>query len=128
MDLVKPFHKISKHDVAKAGGKGASLGEMTQARIPVPPGFVVLADAFDQFITEANLHAEIETALGKVDNAAMHTVEAASENIQALVLNAPMPVDLENEILRDFAQLDCRYVAVRSSATAEDSSEAAWAG
>ncbi len=49
MSHLKFFKNISKHDVASAGGKGASLGELTQAGIPVPPGFVILASAFDRF-------------------------------------------------------------------------------
>ncbi len=73
--------KISKKDIALAGGKGASLGEMMQAGIPVPPGFVILAGAFDK-----------------------------------------------KEILAEFKKLKTKYVAVRSSATAEDSLSASWAG
>ena len=63
MNITPFFTELTKSDSAIAGGKGASLGEMTQAGIPVPPGFVVTTSAFDQFITEAGLKTEIEAIL-----------------------------------------------------------------
>ncbi|MEO6536240.1 MAG: PEP-utilizing enzyme [Candidatus Paceibacterota bacterium] len=128
MELLKPFNQIGKDDAAIAGGKGASLGEMTQAGIPVPPGFVILADAFERFIIETNLTIEIDSILSKVDHREMHTVEHASETIQGLILNVEMPADLKEEIEKSFKELNTEFVAVRSSATAEDGVEAAWAG
>lgn len=128
MALVKPFIELGRNDAATAGGKGASLGEMTQAGIPVPPGFVILADAFEQFVKETDLNVEIDAALDSVNVKEMHTIERASEKIQALILKARMPADIAVEIQKFFKQLDTRYVAVRSSATAEDSASAAWAG
>ncbi|MBI4087069.1 hypothetical protein HY416_03785 [Candidatus Kaiserbacteria bacterium] len=125
---IKLFSEISKDDAASAGGKGASLGEMTQAGIPVPPGFVVLAGAFEQFLEETDLLAEIDTILHTVQKEEMHTVEHASEKIQQLILEAKMPADIAAEIEKQFKGLDTPYVAVRSSATAEDSLSAAWAG
>ena len=64
--FTKSFQNLSKVDVALAGGKGASLGEMIQANIPVPLGFVVLSDAFERFIEETDLNVEIDTKLHKV--------------------------------------------------------------
>lgn len=125
---IKEFKNISKNDVAEAGGKGASLGEMTGAGIPVPPGFVVLAGAVEEFLAKADLTQEIETALDTVDHNVMHTVEGASEKIQHLILEAQMPEDIASEIKKDFEKLGTKFVAVRSSATAEDSETAAWAG
>ena len=55
MELIREFAKLGKGDAALAGGKGASLGEMTQAGIPVPPGYVILSDAFERFIEETKL-------------------------------------------------------------------------
>ena len=55
------FNKINKNDAPIAGGKGASLGEMTQAGIPVPPGFVILSNAFDRFLQETDLNIEIDS-------------------------------------------------------------------
>lgn len=126
--FTKPFPELSKHDANIAGGKGASLGEMTQAGIPVPPGFVVLADTFEKFIKETDINVEIDSILHTVDPKAMHTVDGASEKIQSLIKNATMPTDIADEILEQFEKLGAEYVAVRSSATAEDSASAAWAG
>lgn len=126
--FVKGFTQISKNDVSVAGGKGASLGEMTRAKIPVPPGFVVLAGAFEKFLQETDLNVEIDAVLHKVNHKKIHTVDDASEKIKALILGAKMPKDIAKEVSSKFKDLKSKYVAVRSSATAEDSSSAAWAG
>lgn len=126
--FTKPFEQISKVDVGLAGGKGASLGEMTQAGIPVPPGFVVLAGTFDKFLQETQLDVEIEALLHKVNHQDLNSVEKVSEEIHALVLNVDMPQDIGTEILTEHKKLGAEFVAVRSSATAEDSSTASWAG
>lgn len=128
MELVRNFTSLNKKDADIAGGKGASLGEMTQAGIPVPPGFVVLSNSFEQFIKETDLMQEIDAILTTVDHRAIHTVEAASEKIKELILSRDMPKDIEADIVKSFAALDTQYVAVRSSATAEDGKEHAWAG
>jgi len=128
MDLLRDFRQLSKNDVDIAGGKGASLGEMTQARISVPPGFVILSTAFEKFLEETDLNVEIDSILDSVNHKEIHTVESASEKIQALILQAEMPKDIAIEIQKFFETLNTKYVAVRSSATAEDSASAAWAG
>ena len=126
--LIKNFTQISKADTEIAGGKGASLGEMTQAGIPVPNGFVILSNAFDKFIEETDLNVEIDAILDTVDIREVHTVENASEKIQAIILSKKMPENFKAEILKFYKKLDCKFVAVRSSATSEDSASAAWAG
>ena len=129
MELIRPFEQLSKGDVGIAGGKGASLGEMTQAGIPVPPGFVVLSEAFEKFLVEANLNQELDTILDQeVRRDEMQSVELASAKIQQLITSAKMPEDIARAIQEQHIKLDAEYVAVRSSATAEDSSTAAWAG
>lgn len=128
MKYIKWFKEINKDDAQIAGGKGASLGEMTQAGIPVPPGFVVSANAFDEFIRDTDLHVEIDAVLDTVNVEEMHTVEHASEKIQALILGAHISQPIKDEIEKAFRELNAQFVAVRSSATAEDSSSAAWAG
>ncbi len=125
---ILPFSKISKKDVALAGGKGASLGEMTQAGIPVPPGFVVLASAFDRFLEETDLGVDVEAQLRKVNYKDINSVDRYSNVIRDLIHDAKMPKDLAVEIVKDFKKLKTKYVAVRSSATAEDSTQASWAG
>ena len=128
MDFIKTFNSLGKNDAGIAGGKGASLGEMTQAGIPVPPGFVVLAGAFEQFCEETDLNVEIDTVLHTVNHKEIHTVDSASEKIKALILEEEMPEDIAKEITAEFKKLGAKFVAVRSSATSEDSSKAAWAG
>lgn len=126
---TKKLTEISKDDSALAGGKGASLGEMMRAGIPVPPGFVILAPAFQHFIEESDINIEIGSILQTVQIDAMHTVESASQKIQALILDErSISSDIENEIHTSFRALGVEFVAVRSSATAEDSASAAWAG
>src|SRR3989338_715266 len=99
---IKLFSHINKLDTAIAGGKGASLGEMTQAGIPVPPGFVILSAAFEKFLKETDLNIEIDAILHTVNHQEMRTVEEASEKIQALILAATIPKDIGNEIEQQF--------------------------
>ncbi len=128
MELIRFFNQLSKNDVNLAGGKGASLGEMTQANIPVPNGFVILSDSFEKFLEETDLNIELDSILGKVNHNEMGSIENSSEEIKALIMSAKMPKDIELEIKKNFKKLDAKFVAVRSSATSEDSSSAAWAG
>ena len=128
MELTRNFKNINKGDSDIAGGKGASLGEMTQAGISVPPGFVVLSTTFDEFIKEADLIQEIDAVIDQVNHKDINSVEVASEKIQALIKNAVMPDHIAKEIKMKFKDLGVEFVAVRSSATAEDGVDNAWAG
>ncbi|MCX6744196.1 MAG: hypothetical protein NTX82_01590 [Candidatus Parcubacteria bacterium] len=127
-DLIMNFKELSKNDTHLAGGKGASLGEMTRVGIPVPPGFVVTAKAFDRFLAETDLTQEVEAQLDKVNYEDVNSVDQASRTIGDLIHDVRFPKDLENEILSEYKKLGVQFVAVRSSATAEDSSTASWAG
>lgn len=126
--FTKNFKEIFKKDSNVAGGKGASLGEMTQNNISIPPGFVVLAGAFDELLKETNLDFEIKSALAKVDYKNINSVEKASAKIRDMINDAKVPPIIVSEIIRRFKELKAPFVAVRSSATAEDSSTASWAG
>ncbi|MBU3965128.1 phosphoenolpyruvate synthase, partial [Patescibacteria group bacterium] len=126
--FIKTFKQLTKKDVNIAGGKGASLGEMLNNKIPVPPGFVVLAGAFDRFLQETDLAQEIEAQLEKVNYNDVNSVDRASNVIRDLIHDAKTPEDLEKHIVGGFKKMKCKLVAVRSSATAEDSSVASWAG
>jgi len=128
MEFIRFLEEISKSDIHIAGGKGASLGEMIKAGFPVPSGFVVLASAFDKFLKETDINVEISAQLNKVDPKRTDTVDDASEVLRSLILKYQMPKDIKREILKGFKNLKARYVAVRSSATAEDSKIASWAG
>jgi len=128
MKHIKFFKDIDRRSVGEAGGKGASLGEMTQAGMQVPPGFVVLANAFDRFLMETELDAEIEAVLKKTNHKDTNSVDKASAEIRDMMSKTKMPKDLEIEIKDSFKKLKAKFVAVRSSATAEDSKVASWAG
>ena len=128
MTFTKKLQDISKTDIKIAGGKGASLGEMTQTGMPVPEGFIILSDAFNKFIEETDLNIEIDAALDEVNIDIIHTTENTSEKIQAMILSKEIPEEIKNDILKNFQEMDSEYVAVRSSATSEDSASAAWAG
>jgi len=128
MELVRNFTELTKNDALLAGGKGASLGEMTAAGIPVPGGFVVLSASFEQFIKETDLIQEIDAILHQVNHKEIHIVEHASEKIKGLILQADMPKDISDMVSGEFKKLGSKLVAVRSSATAEDGAEHAWAG
>lgn len=77
---------------------------------------------------ETDLNVEIDSILDSVNNEQIHTVENASEKIKALILQATIPQDIADKIQKFFKNLNSKYVAVRSSATTEDSASAAWAG
>ena len=128
MTFIKLFADLHKTDAAIAGGKRASLGEMTNAGIPVPPGFVVLADAFEHFLAETDLTQEVMAQFDKVHIEDVASVERASEALYVLITSAKMPADIAAEIMTAHQTLGAEFVAVRSSATAEDSSVASWAG
>src|SRR3989344_2928215 len=113
MEVIRELSQLSHNDASIAGGKGASLGEMTQSGIPVPPGFVVLSSAFNQFIHEVGITSAIDAELHKVDVRKMHTVEYASEQIKKIILNAHMPKGISQEALQAFKRLGSRFVAVR---------------
>ncbi len=126
--FTKNFKDITKKDVNIAGGKGASLGEMLNSQIPVPPGFVILASAFDRFMEETDLTQDIRAQLDAINFEDVNSVDKASAIIRDLIHDADVPADLDKEFEADFKKLKAEFVAVRSSATAEDSDVASWAG
>ena len=128
MDSILPLAKLNKKTIDQAGGKGASLGEMIGAGFPVPPGFVVLAEAFEKYLKKSDIGVEIESALRKVKSEDTESVEEAAEVIRHLIHRTKMSSDLQQEILTAHKKLAAKYVAVRSSATAEDSKIDSWAG
>ncbi len=125
---IKLFSEIDKQSTLIAGGKAASLGEMTKLGIPVPNGFVVLTSAFDQFLADADLTQEISAQIEMVNHEDIASVERASETIRALIMRTDFPKQLGADIQNHFDLLGTEVVAVRSSATAEDGSSASWAG
>jgi len=131
-DIIGWFADISLSDRPTVGGKGGSLGELTRARIPVPPGFVVRTAAFERFLSALERDEPIRS---KVEALAAHELEkisALSEHLRARVESAPLPEDVNSEIRAAHAELSRRSnnppVAVRSSATTEDAADASFAG
>ena len=128
MKYVKLFSELRKADVGIAGGKGANLGELTQAKIPVPPGFVVLASAYYHFLEYNKLRPHIHQILSATDILDPHQLNLASQKIQKLLADADIPDDVSREVFTAYHNLEAKAVAVRSSATAEDLPEASFAG
>ncbi|GAB7094374.1 pyruvate, water dikinase [Halolamina litorea] len=115
-------------DLETVGGKGASLGELTGAGLPVPPGFVVSAGTYRAFIEEAGIDEELFAAMD-VDPEDSEALKAASDKAHELILDTPFPEEVREEILAAYEQLgENAFVAVRSSATAEDLPDASFAG
>ncbi len=122
------FSDVSKDDIPLVGGKGANLGEMTNAGIPVPPGFIVTADAYFDFIEQSGLRDEIKAILSPVNVQDSRKLQEAAELVQQLILQADVPADTAAAVKQAYQQMDDGLVAVRSSATAEDLPEASFAG
>ncbi|OGD03052.1 pyruvate, water dikinase [Candidatus Amesbacteria bacterium RIFCSPHIGHO2_02_FULL_47_9] len=126
---IRWFSEISKSDIAIAGGKGANLGELTQAKIPVPPGFVILSSAYFDFLDANDLRPQIKNILLKCDVSDTRQLESASDKVQKLLHSAEMPEQVSQELFTSYDQLGSSLaVAVRSSATAEDLPDASFAG
>ncbi|MEM2994590.1 MAG: phosphoenolpyruvate synthase [Candidatus Bathyarchaeia archaeon] len=135
-ELVIWFENLRKTDIPSVGGKNANLGEMTNAGIPVPPGFAITAYSYKKFIEETGIASKIyeiirETVTNPSDPA---QYAIASKKIRELIEATPMPKEIENAIRSAYEEL-CRrlgvadvFVAVRSSATAEDLPDASFAG
>jgi pyruvate,water dikinase len=135
-ELVLWFDVLRNTDVNIVGGKNASLGEMIHAGLPVPFGFAVTAHSYERYIVERKLSEQIykiiqETVTNPNDP---RQYDAASKRIRELMEKTPMPQDIETAIRRAYAELNKRFalkdtfVAVRSSATAEDLPDASFAG
>jgi pyruvate, water dikinase len=122
------FNEVTKKDIPLAGGKGANLGEMTNAGIPVPPGFIVTAAAYFDFIEKAGLYNKIKALIDPVDVHNSRQLQEIAEKIQTLIKNAKMPPETAKDIEEAYVKMGKGLVAVRSSATAEDLPEASFAG
>jgi pyruvate,water dikinase len=134
--LVLWFEDVRNNDVSIVGGKNASLGEMINSGLPVPPGFAVTAFSYERFIQEKKIAEQIykiikETVTNPNDP---KQYDLASKRIRELIEKTPMPKDIENAIRTAYKDLNKRlelkdtFVAVRSSATAEDLPDASFAG
>jgi pyruvate,water dikinase len=129
--LILWLSEVTKEDVGKVGGKGANLGEMTRAGFPVPPGFVVTADAYYQYLQENHLEEKIQELLNTISYEDHLSLEQASKHIKQLLLQGDLSEPLTRAITSAYEMLGEKQdvlVAVRSSATAEDLPTASFAG
>lgn len=148
------FDEVSKEDVGIVGGKGANLGEMTGAKLPVPYGFVITAKAYFGFIEGAGLRDKIKDTLKSLNCDNPEELRQVSRQIREMINRADLPKDLVRDIIRHYEELPLKeedfytpkdsfikkgltkiksiykppLVAVRSSATAEDLPDASFAG
>ena len=145
VDFIKWFSDIDKDSLSIAGGKGANLGEMYNTKIPVPPGFVVTAQAYQYFIQRAGIREKIKKLLSGLDYENTKQLDETTEKVRELIVKSEIPEKMGREILEAYENLSVEpntvtaheflkrfpesiFVAVRSSATAEDLEDASFAG
>jgi len=126
--VVVWFNEVTKKDIPLVGGKGANLGEMTNAGIPVPPGFIVTAATYFDFMEKADLTDKIRTLLEPLDVHDSKQLQEIAAKVQELITDADIPPEIAVEIEQAYIKMGKGLVAVRSSATAEDLPEASFAG
>ncbi len=130
------FDELGKDEVVLVGGKSASLGEMTRkTKVPVPYGFATTAAAYLHFIKEAKLNSKIADVMKElVDPNDTKTLQKVGKTLRTLIIDSKLPRDLHDEIVAAYKQLSKKtgdanpFVAIRSSATAEDLPDASFAG
>lgn len=137
MNYIRWFNELTIDDVPLVGGKNASLGEMyrelTPQGIKIPNGFAITAEAYRYVLDQADAWQPLHEALDELDSDNVVDLAKRARKAREIIYAAPLPEDLESQILNAFAQLQQEYgedlsVAVRSSATAEDLPTASFAG
>ena len=130
--FTRAFSDLTRGDVAIAGGKGANLGEMTRAALPVPSGFVVTIDAYERFALASGLRARLEQPGRSVNTENPSALQKAADTLRQVVLRSEIPLDVRTAIADAYRRLAAEdpspAVAVRSSATAEDTVQFSFAG
>ncbi len=122
------FNEVTKEDIPLVGGKGANLGEMTNAQIPVPPGFIVTSNAYFDFLRQTKLVDKIRPLLESIDVNDSKQLQQVAAQVRRVISKAAMPPEIAKEIEQAYIKMGRGLVAVRSSATAEDLPEASFAG
>ena len=126
--MILDFIDIKKEDISLAGGKGANLGELTSAKINVPKGFVITADAYKAFLRENGIDKIIEKNL-KDASLDESTLLKAAEYFRKLIISGKFSKEMQQLITDNYRSLGENIrVAIRSSATAEDLPDASFAG
>ena len=137
MRYIKWFNELGIEDVAEVGGKNASLGEMYQnlkdEGILIPNGFAITAQAYDHILENNGAWEKLHHHLDALDPEDLHELQRCAQACRQIVFECILPEDLKSEIIESYAHLKEEYggeisLAVRSSATAEDSPEASFAG
>ncbi len=132
LPIVVFFKDLDKHDTPLVGGKSANLGEMTKEGFPVPNGFAITINAYDSFLSENDIAKKIYDILKVTDVDDPQQLEAASRRIQKMIVEGKIPDDVARNVISSYKKLSGlmkkAFVAVRSSATAEDSGTTSFAG
>src|SRR4030043_1409485 len=130
--LITFFKDIDKEDIPLVGGKGANLGEMTQAGFPVPNGFSVTVESYNIFLQRNDISQKINEVLKGIDVNNSEELESASKKVEKIVTTSEIPAEVAHEIISSYKKLSGHFktalVAVRSSAKAEDLPGASFAG
>ena len=142
--FVKWFSELDKDSLAVAGGKGANLAEMYNIKIPVPPGFIVTAQAYNYFIEKAGIKEKMIELLSDMDYENTRQLDEITKKIREIMIDSEFPEEMRKEIVESYRNLsgdkdssvyevlnrfpENIFVAVRSSATAEDLPDASFAG
>ena len=128
------FEECRKDSIPLVGGKCASLGELINAGVRVPPGFALTTEGYRRFMAEAGIDREVQSLLAGVDARDLDALEKISAQIRAVIEAQPFSVEIEDLVAECYRKLAVRCcmpavpVAVRSSATAEDLRGASFAG
>jgi pyruvate,water dikinase len=133
LDIVRPFAEIGREDVALVGGKGANLGEMSRTGLPVPPGFVLTVAGYARFLEHNGLSEKIGRLIEHLDVDDTDALQRTASTIHESMLNGQLPGDVRDAVLGAYHELCLSgetepLVAVRSSATAEDTGDFSFAG
>jgi pyruvate,water dikinase len=123
---ITNFSSLSLNSLKVSGRKAASLGELVHAGFPVPAGFVIVGQAFEDYLRECALRPSIEASLdGKK---VYESLVSPCEAIRSKITSGHMTTRMAHEIVEAYDNLGCDRVAIRSSATVEDSQTASWSG
>lgn len=129
---IVDVNELRVNDIPLVGGKGANLGELTSAGFPVPGAFVLTTKSYDYFFEVNKLEDKVEKELQSVDEGSDQSLMNASARIRKVIEKGEIPKDLQKEIVASYKELFPKgkqgFVAVRSSATAEDLPDASFAG
>ncbi len=125
---TRTLSELTSDDLALAGGKGASLGAMLQAGLPVPEGFAVLTEAYRAFVAHNGFQESVRALVEDVPGDDPEALAAAAQALKDRFIAGEIPADVATSIARAYAATGGGLVVVRSSATAEDLPGASFAG